>query len=170
MKNKNIVLTGFMGSGKSVVARSLSKALKKDLICTDVLIEEKEKMSIVEIFKKLGEPYFRKLEKDAIKALSSRKDLIIDCGGGVVLDHENVKNLKQNGIVFFLAASPETIYQRIQNQKNRPLLNVENPLLKIKELLKKRAPFYSQADYAVETDKKTVKQVTREIIKIFSHE
>src|SRR5437868_4240316 len=116
-----------MGSGKSKVARRLAEQLKVELISTDALIEAKAGKSINEIFRLHGEAYFRNLESEIIKEVSLRQGVIIDCGGGVVLHDENLKNLKTNGNVFFLEATPEIIYKRIKNEKHRPLLNVPDP-------------------------------------------
>ena len=112
--NKNIVLIGFMGSGKSMIADALSGRLKRESVSTDRLIEHREGQSIAGIFEKKGEAYFRALEHTVIKEISNRRDIIIDCGGGVVLTQENLKLLKTHGIVFHLQASPEVIFERIK--------------------------------------------------------
>lgn len=161
---KNIVLVGFMGAGKSVVAKRLAHLLKKEIVETDRLIEANEKRTIAEIFRGSGEKYFRTVEKAIVKALSQRNNLIVDCGGGVVLDDENMVNLKRSGILFYLKATPDVIFQRIKNHRNRPLLNVGDPKARITELLKIRAPRYEQADFTIETSNKTVEEITQEIL------
>ena len=144
--DKNIVLVGFMGSGKSMIARELGKRLKIEVVAIDDLAEAKEGQTIHEIFRSKGEAYFRDLEQSIIKDISLREGIVIDCGGGAVLRKENLQHLKTNGIVFYLQATPEVIYQRIKNEKHRPLLKVPDPLGCIKELYQQRLPLYNQAD------------------------
>lgn len=162
---KNIVLIGFMGSGKSMVARELGKRLKRDVVATDDLAEVKEGMTIHEIFESKGEAYFRNLESGIIKAVSQRRGIIIDCGGGAVSVKENLQKLKTNGIVFYLQAAPEIIYQRIKNEKHRPLLKVPDPLGRIKELLNPRLPLYNQADYTIDANDASIEGPVVEILR-----
>ena len=162
---KNIVLIGFMGSGKSMIARELGKRLKVEVIATDDLAVAQEGQTIHEIFRSKGEEYFRNLEQDVIKDVSSRKGIIIDCGGGVVLRKENLQHLKANGIVFYLQATPEVIYQRIKNEKHRPLLKVPDPLGQIKELYQQRSPLYNQADYTIDANDASIEGPVVEILK-----
>jgi shikimate kinase len=163
--DKNIVLVGFMGSGKSMVARELGKRLKRDVVATDEMIEIKEGQSIHEIFKSKGEAYFRNMESEIIKEISLRWGLIIDCGGGVVLSQENLKLLKTNGIVFYLQATLEVIYQRIKNEKHRPLLKVPDPLGCIKQLYQQRLPLYNQADFTIDANSASIEGPVVEILK-----
>jgi len=165
---KNIVLVGFMGTGKSVVARRLARRLDMKFISSDDIIEEKEGRKIAEIFEKSGEPYFRKIEKEITAQVSGLDGAVIATGGGVVLDEENITALKKNGVVICLNADPQTIYERTKKHKHRPILNVERPIDKINELLQLRAPFYARADHQVETTGKSVDQVVSEIIKIYN--
>lgn len=170
MPERNIVLIGFMGSGKSSVSNMLAKILKRDVLSTDRLIEEKEGMSIREIFQQRGEAYFRKLERKIVQEVCARQGVILDCGGGVVLDSRNVTDLKKNGILIYLAASAEHIYKNIQGHKHRPLLETEDPKAKIGKLLQQRAALYAQAQHTIRTDDKTVAQICEEIIGILPHE
>ncbi len=163
--NKNIALIGFMGSGKSMIARELGKRLKRDVVATDDLAEAKEGKTIHEIFKSKGEAYFRNLESEIIKEVSLRQGIIIDCGGGAVLDLKNLQNLKVNGIVFYLEATPEVIYERIKNEKHRPLLKASDPLGCIKELYQQRLPLYNQADYTIDANDASVEGPVVEILK-----
>ena len=163
--DKNIVLIGFMGSGKSMIARKLAQDLMVELISTDDLIESREKMTIHEIFKNKGESYFRKLEEELVKEVSLRRGVIIDCGGGVVLGKENLKKLKSNGIVFYLEASPEIIYERIKHEKHRPLLKTPDPLGCIKELYNQRLPLYNQADFIIDANDASIEVPVVEILK-----
>ena len=163
--DKNIVLIGLMGSGKSMIARELGKRLKASVVATDDLVEAKEGQAIHEIFKSKGEAYFRNLETEIIKEVSLRRGIIIDCGGGVVLVPKNLKFLKTNGIVFYLQATPLVIYQRIKNEKHRPLLKVPDPLGCIKELHQQRLPLYNQADYTVDANDASIEGPVVEILK-----
>lgn len=162
---KNIVLTGFMGAGKSSVGRKLVERLGMSVIDTDDLIERSAGMRIFEIFAKHGEPHFRELEKKAVAEASKLENRVIITGGGVVLKEENMKNLRRNGIIIYLHAKPEVIYSRIKHEVHRPLLQVENPMKKIKELLEYRAPYYANNDFTVDTSELTVEQVVEEILK-----
>ena len=166
---RNIVLIGFMGSGKSLTSKELARVLKRKVISTDQLIEEIEGRAIAEIFRDSGETYFRKLEKDVVGDVSERTGIIIDCGGGVVLDSENMVNLKRNGTVFFLSAPPERIYNNIKGQKHRPLLNVEDPQAKIGALLSARQSFYEKADIIIDADK-SIDLIAEDILKVIQDE
>ena len=160
---RNIVLVGFMASGKTRISKILSKDLEMDVVCTDDLIEEREGRKISEIFKDSGEAYFRKIEKEIVKECSLKDKVVIDCGGGVVIDPENIEKLKISGTVFFLSASPELILERIKTEGHRPLLQVEDPLAKINELLSARKSFYEKADHTIEVDGKSLEEVAKEI-------
>ena len=160
---RNIVLVGFMGTGKTRIAKALSEKLGMKYISTDELIEEKEKASISDIFSKKGEGYFRKAEKGVVKDVSLMENVVVDAGGGVVIDAQNVENLKKKGIIVCLWAEPEVILERTKKYSHRPLLNVANPLEKIKELLAARKPFYERADYHIYTSKMTLDEVAGEI-------
>jgi shikimate kinase len=160
----NIVLIGFMGSGKSAVGQTLAKKLKLDYLDTDELIENLEKKKIKEIFAEKGEPYFRELETHVAGTLEEFDNLVISTGGGMVLKEENVKALKKVGPLVLLWAEPVTIYQRIRYDGNRPLLKVRDPLAEIKRILEERRPVYQQAaDHVVNTENMDVEQVTEEI-------
>ena len=161
---KNIVLVGFMGAGKTFISNYLSSKCCMKRVSTDDLIENFEKRTIADIFRESGEEYFRKIESQIIKDISEQKNIIVDCGGGVVLRQKNIDCLKKRGILFYLSTTAEEIYQRVKDQKQRPLLNVENPKEKIRELLEQRNGFYEKADYTILTTGKTGAQVGEEII------
>ena len=118
---KNIVLVGFMGSGKTTIATKLASRLKARYVSTDDLIVEREKRTINEIFTKSGEDYFRDVEGRVIKEISGQEGLVIDAGGGAVLREENMTNLKSNGVVICLTADDETIMARTKKYKHRVL-------------------------------------------------
>lgn len=167
MKNigmKNIVLTGFMGTGKSEVSQELSKVLGWKVIDIDTEIEKSQGMKITGIFKQFGEPRFRDIEAEMIKNLSKNKNVIISTGGGAVLRQENMDALRENGVIICLTATPETILKRTSNNNDRPLLQVEDPLKKIRELLKFRMPYYEKADIMIDTENKTPLEIAEEII------
>ncbi|MEW5895698.1 MAG: shikimate kinase [Candidatus Omnitrophota bacterium] len=164
---RNIVLVGFMGAGKTTIARMLADRLKRRLVSTDDAIVQREGRSINEIFSHDGEKYFRELEACVVADLSAKTNLVVDCGGGVVLRKSNLDVLKQNGVVVHLKTSPETVYSRIKNETHRPLLNVPDPLCAIKNLMEQRAMFYAQADWQVLTDGRKADDIVNEIIDIF---
>jgi shikimate kinase len=161
---KNIILAGFMGTGKTAVGRKLSRLLNMKLIDVDTEIENAQKMTINEIFRNFGEQKFRDIETGMIKKLSVRKNVIISTGGGAVLRQENIDTLRENGVIVCLMATPETILKRTSHNSNRPLLRVEDPFGKIKELLNFRRPFYEKADIMIDTEGKTPIQIAQEII------
>ncbi len=167
-KKSNIVLVGFMGTGKTAVGKKLARVLKREFIDTDKIIEDRAGKTISKIFADDGEANFRDLEAEVIKDISERNGSVIITGGGAVLRDENINNLKKNGIIFCLKAMPEVIYNRVKNDTKRPLLQVENPLEKIKEMLEQRKKYYEKADCIVDTSEMTVEDVVKEIIKKFS--
>jgi shikimate kinase len=164
----NIYLIGFMGTGKSSVGRELAKKNKWQFMDLDELIELREKRSIPDIFAKDGEPYFRRLEKRALKEVSKEDKFVVACGGGIVLDRENIKIMKEEGTVICLVASPEEILNRTKGCSHRPLLNVEDPKKQIELLLKLRSPFYAQADKTIDTSKISIKEVVEKISKLIT--
>ena len=170
VSGKNIVLIGFMGAGKSLVAKKLATALKREVVETDKLIEEREKRTISDIFKNRGEPYFRKVEKEIICEVSRKRNLIIDCGGGAILDKDNREIFKKRGVLIYLAATPEVIYGRIKHQTHRPLLGGDMSIERINVLLQVRKPLYEQSDITVDTSFKTPEKVAEEILKVIAHE
>ena len=163
---RNIILVGFMGTGKTTIATALAHRLKMHYVSTDDLIEKKEKSTINEIFTRKGEEYFRDVEASVIRDIADKENLVIDAGGGAVLREDNMANFRSNGVVICLAADEETIMARTKKYKHRPLLNVEDPKRRIRELLVKRAPFYAKADHCIDTGKLTAKQVIDRIVEI----
>ncbi|OGW80390.1 MAG: hypothetical protein A3C47_04915 [Omnitrophica bacterium RIFCSPHIGHO2_02_FULL_51_18] len=166
ISGRNIVLVGFMGTGKTSVGKALAKKLGRSLVDIDRRIEDREKRKIKEIFEKEGEPYFRKLEKEVIREVSGEKRIVITTGGGAVLDSENISALKKNGILVCLVAAPETIYRRVKNSENRPLLEAGDKLTEIKRLLSAREPCYRAADYQLRTDAQRPEQTAADILKL----
>ena len=163
---KNIYLVGFMGTGKSTVGKALAKVLNKEFKDLDELIEERENRKIVEIFEKFGEQYFREVETAVVRDISEKEDLVIATGGGVVVNEENFSLLKKSGTLITLVASPETIYERIKDSIERPLLNVENPLDTIKRMLFERAYYYIKSDFIVDTTDREIEDIISEICEL----
>ncbi|MDP3041293.1 MAG: shikimate kinase [Candidatus Omnitrophota bacterium] len=162
----NIYLVGFMGTGKTSVGRQLAVQKKWNFIDLDELIELKQQRRIVDIFAQDGEAYFRKIEKKFLKEVSTQKKFVVACGGGVVLDPDNIKLMKKTGILICLCATCEAILKRVSVSTHRPILNVAKPRERVELLLKMRAPYYAQADCTVDTSKLTIKQVAQKIIKV----
>jgi len=161
----NIVLIGFMGVGKSTVSKQLSMDLRMHEVDMDETIINREKMSIPEIFEKVGEEGFRDIESDCLKDVVSRTGFIISCGGGTVLRDENVEVMKKDGVVVLMTASPESVLERVKDSNNRPLLNGNMNVEYIAELMNKRKDRYEEvADITVSTDNKSIKEIADEIV------
>ncbi len=163
---KNIVLVGFMGTGKTTIATGLSHRLGMRYVSTDSLIEKRENRTINEIFTDSGEEYFRGIESSIIRDVSCMDGLVIDTGGGAMIRDENVAYMKSNGIIVCLTAREDVIMERTKKYKHRPLLNVEDPKRKIRDLIAKRAPYYAKADYTIDTGELTARQVIEKIAEI----
>ena len=161
----NIVLIGFMGSGKSTISDYLSTVFDMKLVEMDQVIAEKEEMSIPDIFATYGEEYFRNLETNLLKELQTGRNCIISCGGGVALRQENVVEMKKNGRVVLLTASPETIFERVKDSNDRPILDGNKNVEFIAGLMEQRREKYeAAADVVVQTDNKTILQICEELI------
>jgi shikimate kinase len=161
----SLALIGFMGSGKTAVGHALAKKLSKKFIEMDALIEQKAGKSIPEIFAQDGEIAFRELEIAAATEVAGKKNVMIACGGGIVLNHINIDRLKRECVIIYLKATPAVAWQRVsRTASDRPLLDVENPRARIRELLKFRQPLYVHAaDITVDTSKLGVDGVVEEI-------
>lgn len=161
----NIYLIGFMGCGKSTVSRYLCKLCGYKRLEMDEEIEKKEGRRIKEIFAQSGEAYFRKAETRLLKSFESSERLVVSCGGGTAMNEENVAEMKKNGIVILLGACPETIYSRVKNNHNRPLLEGNMNVEYIRGLMEQRRPKYeAAADFTIMTDGKSTQQICREIL------
>ena len=164
---KNIVLIGFMGTGKTSTGKVLAQRLGKAFIDMDSRIEEEQGVSIPEIFETKGEPHFRQLEKDLVKKLSERANAVISTGGGTIKDLENVALLKKSGLIVCLTASPEVILERTERKGERPVLDGADKgdrLSAIEKLLAEREQFYKQADYFIDTGDMSPLQVAERIV------
>lgn len=166
---ERIYIVGFMGTGKSTVGKLIAEKLNKKFIEMDELIEERESQKIKNIFAKKGEAYFRTLEHELLKEISMKIGLVVSCGGGLVCNEKNLSLAKKTGTVISLMASPSIIYERTKNNEDRPLLNVDKPLDKIKELLDKRLSFYNRAHYVINTEGKLPEKISEEIINLLNN-
>ncbi|MBQ7794435.1 MAG: shikimate kinase [Clostridia bacterium] len=165
---KNIVLTGFMASGKSTVGAELAKITARPLIDTDILIEQEAGMSISDIFATYGEEYFRDLETVACMTAAEENGAIISTGGGAVLRKENIDALRKNGVIFNLEMNEELIAQRMDEAKGtRPLMSDE--LSDIIARFNSRKEFYAGCDYKIPVyDGKTPTELAAEILKLYT--
>lgn len=161
-KYKNIILTGMMGAGKTTVGKELATIMNCNFIDLDETIE-KNYGKISDIFKQKGEEYFRQIETLELKKLNIQETFVLSTGGGIVLKDENIKILQTLGYVFYLEASTDTIYERIKNQKHRPLLNTSDPKRSIEEILSKRKKLYENSGEKITVNNKNVKEIAEEI-------
>lgn len=162
----NIFLVGFMGAGKSTIARALTRELDCPLVEMDERIEKEQGMSINEIFARFGEDRFRDLESQLILDLGAGEPQVVSCGGGVVLRPENIGNMKKSGRVVYLSATPETVYERVRDSNERPILNGHMDVDYIAGLMEKRRALYeTAADITVVTDGRTREELCAEIIR-----
>ncbi len=162
----NIILTGFMGSGKSTLGIRLSYRMKQPYIDTDKYIEKKTGQSISEIFANEGEEAFRALETETINTLLAEgiKDHVISTGGGIILNEDNHMLLKKLGVVVWLRIKPETVMVRLANDVNRPLLQRDDREAVIRDLIVTRAPYYKAcSDVIVDVDDKTPARIMDEV-------
>ena len=157
--HKNVVLVGFMGSGKTAVGTEIASRLGWEFVDTDDVIETRTGRTIPDIFDEDGEDAFRDLESDAVRESAKRTGVVISVGGGAVLRPDNVTALRRTGVLFLLDATPEAIYERISHNTHRPLLDVPDPVARIRELMETRRPFYGLADVIIDTTGRTVPDI-----------
>ncbi len=162
----NVALIGFMGTGKTAVGRVLAEKLNKEFVELDALIEQKAGKSIPEIFRQDGEITFREIEIEVAREIASKSNLVIACGGGLVLNKINIDRLKEESVIVYLTASPDIILKRtLSGGETRPLLDVSDRASEIRELLSFRRPFYQRAaDIEINTSKLDVDAVAEQII------
>jgi shikimate kinase len=166
----NLALIGFMGTGKTSVGRLVADQLHYDYVDTDELIQAHTGRTITEIFRTDGETAFRALEEKVVAELATRTKMVIATGGGLPANPANLTSLKTHALVVCLWASPEKIWERVKNQSHRPLLHDPDPQAKIRELLAARDPFYRQADVLLNTELRSLREVTQQIVHQFSPE
>jgi len=166
----NLYLVGFMGTGKTTVGRALAQRLGMHMVDVDSEIERRTGMSIPEIFKQQGEPAFRAMEREFILSGHASTGCIVSCGGGLVVQPGMIEELRKRGVVVCLTARPETILARTQFNKNRPLLDTEDPVARIRELLEKREPAYRAAGTQVLTDLRPLAEIVGHVQRIYLRE
>ncbi len=164
---RNLALTGFMGTGKSIVGRQVARELGFEFVDTDNLVEELAGVSIAEIFSQSDEAVFRKMERDVVAQLVHRDNTVIAAGGGLVVDPVNLESLKTHALIVCLWASPEAIWQRCRIQTHRPLLHDPDPQARIRELLAQREPHYRQADIIISTEIRPQREVVQQVVHQF---
>lgn len=166
--NKNIVLVGLSGSGKTTIGNILSDLSGYDFIDTDAIIVKLQNRSINNIFSTNGEDFFRNLETLVTKEVSKFGNQIISTGGGIVLRDENLKNLDKNGVIFYLKTSVNTLIKRLDGDTTRPLLKTDDLKKKLEKMLNDREKFYEKADVTVETDNLSPIETANEILRIYN--
>ncbi len=163
----NIVLTGFMGTGKSAVGKLVAHHLKRPFVDMDELIEKREGRTITAIFAQEGEAYFRALESRLVQELATRSGYVIATGGGTLLSEENRKHMMATGLVICLWADEDTLIQRLRGDTSRPLLARPDWQDTLRELLRRRTPLYQQLPFHVHTGGKNVEQVAEDVLRIW---
>lgn len=163
---RNIMLIGFMGTGKSTIAACMNREYGMEVVEMDEVIVAREGMSIPEIFKNYSEEYFRDLETKLVMELKTQENKIVSCGGGVVLRDQNIEEMRKSGVIVLLTATPETILSRVKDDENRPLLQGNKNVEAIQQMLDSRSVRYmAAADVVVSTDGKSASEICCEIMK-----
>lgn len=166
----NIYLIGFMGVGKSAVGRSLAQELGYEFVDSDAAIESAQACSISEIFNVRGEPAFRAMEREFIENGHRPRGCVVSCGGGLVIEPGMSELLLSKGVVICLFAGEETIYERTVRSRKRPLLDVADPVAKIRELLEKRLPIYRATGTGICTENRSIRDVTAHILRVYEED
>ncbi len=178
MRGNIFYLTGFMASGKSTIGPMVANTLGWNFVDLDKEIENRENRKINKIFEIDGEDYFRQKETEILKVISKGENLIISLGGGTLIVKENREFIRKHGNLIFLNSSPEVVYRRLKNKRDRPILLQDNNekaaenvvMERIESLMKERMKYYKRADYIIDTDKEfigtTVDKISRIILKL----
>jgi shikimate kinase len=163
-KKRNVVLCGFMATGKSSVGKQLAALLEYEFLDMDAIIEAETGMSIPEIFSSQGEPAFRALECQVVEQVAQRNECVIATGGGTIVNPKNLENLKHSGIVIALTADPQTILLRTGSGESRPMLGEGDRMQRILALMEKRSAAYAMADMTVDTSAYSIQEVAEIIM------
>jgi shikimate kinase len=166
----NLYLVGFMGTGKTTVGRALAQRMGFQLLDSDVEIERQAGKPIPEIFAQQGEPAFRAMEREFIERGHPAEKCVVACGGGLVVQPGMLELLRSKGVVMCLHASIETILKRTQGSKHRPLLNVEDPLERIRTLYAQREPVYRRAGTVILTDGRPLIDIVAHVARTYRRE
>jgi len=167
IKRPNLYLVGFMGVGKSAIGRRVARELRFKFIDSDEEIEKCAGRKIPEIFASEGEAAFRKMERAFIESGHPDEACVVSTGGGLVVQEGMAERLKEKGIVVCLFASVETVIERTSRNSNRPLLNVENPEARIRQLMAEREPIYMNAGACITTEDRSIIEVVRHVIRSY---
>ena len=165
----NIIITGFMGTGKTSVGLRVAELLNRQFYDTDNMIQEKTGMSISKIFDQLGEKHFRQLENELAKKLHLKINVVISTGGSMLINNDNHKLLQQSGIIFCLSARPEKIMNRLSNSKDRPLLETSPSCEHIIKLLEKRKEAYQRLPNHIDTSDISIKEAAENIVTMYKN-
>ena len=168
MSHRNIILMGFMGTGKTTVGKLLARKLDMEFVDMDRVIEKREARDISSIFAEAGEPFFRSLERALVQELSTRQGLVIAAGGGVALNPANVADYSRSGLVVCLTAAPEVILKRVSKACHRPLLEGDEKSTRIRDLLEKRQALYAAIPQQVDTTRLAPQAVAKVILHMYS--
>ena len=163
----NLYLVGFMGVGKSAVGRKVARELRYKFIDSDYQIEKKTGRKIPEIFAEQGEATFRQMEREFVESGHPEEGCVVSCGGGLVIEDGMSDLLKEKGIVVCLFASAETVIERTSRNANRPLLNVDQPEERVRQLLAEREPIYMNAGACITTEGRTMAEVVRHVVRTY---
>lgn len=166
-KQPNLYLIGFMGVGKSALGRRVARALGYRFIDSDQVIEKRAGKKIPQIFEEAGEAAFRRMEREFIEDGHPDSGCVVACGGGLVIQEGMADRLRAKGIVICLFASVESILERTARSENRPLLNVEDPAAKVRELLAQREPVYMSAGICISSEGRTQLEVVKHMIRSY---
>lgn len=169
-KRTNLYLVGFMGTGKSAVARMVAHRLGLAWLDSDTEIERVDGRSIPEIFARDGEGHFRVLEQAFVESGHPERGCVVSCGGGMVTVPGMIERLMARGVVVCLQASAQTIHERTRSNQNRPLLNVDDPEARIAAMLREREPFYRRAGTQILTDHRTLPEVAAHVGRVYLRE
>jgi len=167
MPYHNIVLIGFMGTGKTTVGKLVAEALGMTFVDMDAVIEKNAGRPISDIFARDGEAHFRGLERNLVRELAARTGLVIATGGGVVLNSDNIRDYSATGLLICLQAAPEIIYARTATTTHRPLLEQDDKFARIISILEKRRPLYDAIPHRIATDTRSPQSIATEIVQIF---
>lgn len=164
MPECNIFLIGFMGAGKSTIARTLNREYGMKVVEMDQIIVERNGMEISDIFAEKGEEFFRSEETRLLEDICGMKNVVVSCGGGAAMRAANVEIMKKGGVIVLLSATPETVLGRVRHRTNRPLLEGKKNVEDISKLMEERRERYeAAADVVVPTDDRTVNEIVADI-------